>query len=334
MPTLFSDQPPNSLAQAARRADELRRLIRHHDHLYYVKNRPEISDEAYDQLMHELVALEATYPDIVTPDSPTQRVAGAPATELKKVRHERPMLSLDSVVKVEDVNVFDKRVRRELSRGREAAEAEAIRYTVEPKFDGLSVELMYRDGRFKRGATRGDGVTGEDVTANLRTIRALSQNLTNSPPAHLVVRGEVYMPLEQFRWLNRGLTERGEDAFANPRNAASGSLRQLDPAITAERPLTVTCYEIMVQSGVEPLSHWDELEALDRWGLPIPAQRARCDSIEEVLRFHAELGRERDSLPFEIDGIVVKLDARQWQRVLGERSRSPRSPLAFKFPPR
>lgn len=323
--------------QAQQRIEELRREIRRHDYLYYIKNRPEISDEQYDSLFKELSELEAAYPDLITPDSPTQRIGGAPAEELKKVPHERPMLSLDSVANPEEVRAFDKRVRRELARelGRNM-EAEVIQYVTEPKFDGLSVELIYEHGCFIRGATRGDGITGEDVTLNLRTIRSLPLQLhpDSTLPPHLVIRGEVYMPLDQFQALNRRITERGEEPFANPRNAASGSLRQLDPNITAQRPLVITCYEIMAQSGTPPSTHWDELEALERWGLPVPSQRRRCQSIEEVLAFHAELADVRERLPFEIDGVVVKVDRRDWQAVLGERSRSPRWALAFKFPPR
>ncbi len=319
------------------RIEELRREIRRHDHLYYVRDRPEISDEAYDQLFRELSDLEAANPDLVTPDSPTQRVGAPPLDELAKVQHERPMLSLDSVLDREDVLAFDKRMYRELGKelGREL-EHGSIHYTAEPKFDGLSVELVYEDGRFARGATRGDGTTGEDVTINLRTLRNLPLHLLpdTAPPAHLVVRGEVYMRLEDFQALNRRITERGEDAFANPRNAASGSLRQLDSRITAERPLVVTCYEIMAQSGTPPPTHWEELAVMACWGLPVPVQRRRCAAIGEVIAFHAETETAREQLPFEIDGVVVKLDRREWQLALGEKSRSPRWAIAYKFTPR
>ena len=261
---------------AQARIETLRNNIRRHDYLYYVKNRPEISDAAYDKLFKELTDLEAAHPDLVTPDSPTQRVGAAPLDELKKVRHERPMLSLDSILDLEDVLAFDKRMQKELGETH-------IAYTVEPKFDGLSVELVYEHGSFVRGSTRGDGTTGEDVTINLRTIRALPLHLQTEahPPARLVVRGEVYMKLEDFQALNRRITERGEEAFANPRNAAAGSLRQLDSSITAGRPLVITCYEITGQSGSLPPTHWDELEALARWGLPAPTHRKQCADIEE-----------------------------------------------------
>ncbi len=322
-------------AEAQKRIDALRKEIRRHDYLYYVKDRPEISDAEYDRLFRELSDLEASHPDLVTPDSPTQRVGAPPLEELTKVQHEKPMLSLDSVMDRDDVLAFDKRVRRELAKelGREPDE---VGYTVEPKYDGLSVELVYEKGRFVRGATRGDGTTGEDVTVNLKTLRSLPLQLQTdaTPPAHLVVRGEVYMKLDDFQALNRRITERGEEAFANPRNAASGSLRQLDSKITAERPLVVTCYEAMAQSGTLPPTHWDELEALARWGLPVPLQRRLCRTIEEVIAFHHEVEPERDRLPFEIDGIVVKVNRRDWQVTLGEKSRSPRWAIAYKFTPR
>lgn len=323
-----SSQHPSG-SEVQQRLWELRKEIRRHDYLYYVKDRPEISDAEYDRLFRELSDLETAHPDLVTPDSPTQRVGAPPLDELKKVQHERAMLSLDSVMTREEALVFDKRVKRELG-------AESVEYTAEPKYDGLSVELIYDGGRFARGATRGDGTIGEDVTVNLRTLRALPLTLQTEthPPAHLVVRGEVYMRLRDFQALNRRITERGEEPFANPRNAASGSLRQLDSRITADRPLALTCYEIMVQSGTPAPTHWEELESLSRWGLPVPRERSRCETIEEVVSFHADMEVKRDSLPFEIDGIVVKINRRDQQTVLGEKSRSPRWAIAYKFTPR
>ncbi len=318
-----------SRSHVEQRLAALRREIRHHDHLYYTKDRPDISDSEYDRLFRELVELERAHPDLITGDSPTQRVGAPPLAELAKVSHEKPMLSLDSITDQDDVRAFDTRMQREL-------ETEHIVYTAEPKFDGLSVELVYDDGRFVRGATRGDGTVGEDVTINLRTIRALPLQLVAGTdlPAHLVVRGEVYMRLDEFQALNRRMTERGEEAFANPRNAAAGSLRQLDSRITASRPLTLTCYDIMMLSGQAPPTHWDELDALAAWGLPVPDHRLRCRSIDEVLSFHQSTDAMRDSLPFEIDGVVVKLDRRDWQDRLGSKSRSPRWAIAYKFAPR
>lgn len=330
--TLFDpadSSAPGTDAAVRRRVAELREIIRHHDYLYYVKDRPEISDSEYDRLFSELVSLEQAHPDLVTPDSPTQRVGAAPLPELGKVRHEGPMLSLDSLVNREDVLAFDQRMKRELR-------VEQIDYTVEPKFDGLSVELVYDHGSFVRGSTRGDGMIGEDVTANLRTIRSLPLQLQPSahPPSHLAVRGEVYMRLEDFQALNRRLAELGEEPFANPRNAAAGSLRQLDSRITAGRPLVVTCYEVIMTDGAPPATHSEELDALARWGLPIPARRRHCATIDDVIAFHQQMERERDALSYEIDGIVVKVNRREWQERLGVKSRSPRWAIAFKFAPR
>jgi DNA ligase (NAD+) len=309
----------------------LRNEIRRHDYLYYVKDRPEVSDSQYDGLFRELVELEQAHPELVTPDSPSQRVGAPPLQELLKVPHEQPMLSLDSIVDGSEVLSFDQRMKREL-------EALSVEYSAEPKFDGLSVELVYDQGRFIRGATRGDGTTGEDVTVNLRTIRSLPLQLHAHAglPDHLVVRGEVYMRLDDFQALNRRMTEQGDEAFANPRNAASGSLRQLDSTITATRPLVVTCYEIMALSMPVPATHWDELETLAGWGLPVPVPERRrlCASIDNVIDFHRETESVRDELPYEIDGIVVKVNRRDWQNRLGMKSRSPRWAIAYKFAPR
>jgi DNA ligase (NAD+) len=311
------------------RLTALRNEIRRHDNLYYVKDKPEISDSEYDRLFRELIDLERHHPELVTPDSPTQRVGAPPLDELVKVPHEQPMLSLDSIVDQSEVQAFDQRMKREL-------EAQSVEYSAEPKFDGLSVELLYEHGVFNRGATRGDGTTGEDVTINLRTIRSLPLQLRahSGLPDHLVVRGEVYMRLDNFQALNRRITERGDDAFANPRNAAAGSLRQLDSTITATRPLVVTCYEIMAASTAAPPTHWDELERLAQWGLPVPTLRRLCPSIDEVMAFHRETESMRDQLPYEIDGVVVKVNRRDWQDRLGMKTRSPRWAIAYKFTPR
>ena len=316
-------------AKVQARLVALRDEIRRHDYLYYVKAKPEISDSAYDGLFRELSELERANPELITPDSPTQRVGAAPLDSLKKVRHEQAMLSLDSLVDHADVLAFDQRMKRELA-------VNALEYTAEPKFDGLSVELLYEGGVFTRGATRGDGTTGEDVTVNLRTIRALPLQLmphTGYPP-RLVVRGEVYMRLDDFQAVNRSMTERGEEAFANPRNAASGALRQLDSAMTAARPLALTCYEIMAFSGKGLATHWEELDALSRWGFPVPLHRRLCTSIEEAVGYHRDTETLRDSLPYEIDGVVIKVNRRDWQDQLGYRSRSPRYAIAYKFTPR
>lgn len=328
--SFYDDSPLSSKATRSEqeRLAQLKDQIRHHDYLYYVKDHPQISDGEYDRLFRELVDLERTYPELVSPDSPTQRVGAPPLDELGKVQHERPMLSLDSLVNAEEVLAFDQRMKRQLG-------TDQIEYTVEPKFDGLSVEMVYDHGTFVRGSTRGDGTIGEDVTINLRTIRSLPLQLqAGTYPDHLAVRGEVYMRLSDFHALNRRMTERGDDAFANPRNAAAGSLRQLDSQITASRPLVVTCYEVMALTGSHPPSHWAELELLAACGLPVPNLRRRCATIEQVLAFHRETEDQRHDLPYEIDGVVVKVDRVDWQARLGMKSRSPRWAIAFKFPPR
>ena len=320
---------PPSLRPVQKKLESLRQTIRRHDELYYVRSRPEISDAEYDKLFRELQELEGQHPELVTPDSPTQRVGGAPLDQFSKVTHEFPLLSLDSEMDEDSVLAFDQRVKRELGR-------EQIGYSAEPKYDGLSVELTYEKGIFVRGATRGDGTIGEDVTHNLKTIRALPLRLKNGTgyPFHVVVRGEVFMKLPDFHALNRRLTEQGEETFANPRNASSGTLRQLDPSITATRPLTLTCYDYMSPDPSRPKAHFEAVSALESWGLPIPQYRRHCPSIKETLVFHREMFDQRDALPFEIDGIVIKVDSFQGQEALGVKSRSPRWAIAYKFPPR
>ena len=307
----------------------LREKIRHYDFYYYVKNHPQVSDSEYDRLFKNLQMLEAQYPELVTIDSPTQRVGGTASGNFPKVKHDRPLLSLDSVVYSDDMLLFDSRVRRELA-------VDQVEYVVEPKFDGLSVELVYESGLFVRGSTRGDGIMGEDITSNLRTIRSLPLQLINhlTLPQRIVIRGEVYLRLPDFQELNRRLTELGEETFANPRNAASGSLRQLNPRITAARPLVITCYDLMVTSNSLFSSHWESTTMLEEWGLPIPLLRRRCAGIHEVLIFHQEMEDQREGLPYEIDGVVVKVNQREFQDRLGEKSRSPRWASAFKFQPR
>jgi DNA ligase (NAD+) len=317
------------VASPQQRLEELRQAIRRHDELYYVHSRPAISDAEYDKLFRKLEDLEHQFPECITPDSPTQRVGGAPLPQFQKVQHEFSLLSLDSEMTEDSVRAFDERVHRELGE-------EHISYSAEPKFDGLSVELTYEQGMFVRGATRGDGTIGEDVTHNLRTIRTLPLRLTEDTgfPAHLVVRGEVFIKLPDFHQLNQRLTETGEDTFANPRNAASGALRQLDPQITAKRPLTLICYDLMSEGEEKPKTHFDAVSCLETWGLPIPKFRKDCQEIEETMVFHGDMAQQRNALPFEIDGIVIKVNRFDWQRALGEKSRSPRWAIAFKFPAR
>ncbi len=317
------------MASLKQRLEELRQIIRQHDEWYYVHNRSEISDAEYDKIFRDLQNLEQQFPDLVSVDSPTQRVGGAPLPQFQKIQHEFALLSLDSEMTEDSVRTFDERVRRELDQAH-------VDYSAEPKFDGLSIELTYEQGVFVRGATRGDGTIGEDVTHNLRTIRTLPLKLKEDTgfPTHLVVRGEVFIKLPDFHQLNQRLTETGEDTFANPRNAASGALRQLDPQITAKRSLTLTCYDFMNEGEEKPDTHFDAVSRLEAWGLPVPLIRSHCPSIHDALVFHRDMAEQRDSLPYEIDGVVIKVNRFDWQAQLGEKSRSPRWAIAYKFPAR
>lgn len=318
---------------AARRIEELSEEIRHHDYLYYVRDRPEISDERYDTLFHELRDLEARFPDLASPDSPTQRVGGEPVDSLPTIRHEAPMLSLDSHQKEEALRRFDERVRKGLGE-------EDIAYVVDPKLDGASVELVYENGRLSRAATRGDGVRGEGVTENIRTIHSVPLRLrqggkAGEPPRLLSLRGEVILHIQDFEKLNERLLTSGREPFANPRNAAAGSLRQLDPRITAERPLDIYFYDILkIEGGPAPPTQWDVLAQLQAWGLKVNDQPRRVGRVEEILDYHHELEARRDELGYEIDGVVVKLDDLAPRETLGATSRHPRWAFAYKFPPR
>jgi DNA ligase (NAD+) len=316
-------------AEAERRIRKLREEISRHDYLYYVLDKPDISDAQYDRLRKELEGLETQYPDLVTPDSPTQRVGAPPRTDLPNVPHLKPMLSLESAMKVDEAREFDKRVRKGLG-------TDNVPYTVEPKYDGLSIELIYEKGILTRGATRGDGSVGEDVTPNIRTVRTVPLRLRgDSPPRLVAIRGEAIMTLKDFKELNRWMTERGLTAFANPRNAAAGSIRQLDSKITAERKLTLFAYEIMeIEGGTPPETHSKELATIKEWGLRVDAHWRSCKDIEEAIDFHAKMEDKRDSLDFEIDGVVIQIDSKPDREKLGFRTRSPRWALALKFEPR
>ena len=319
-------------AEARRRIEQLAHEIREHDHSYYVLDRPTIPDAEYDRLFRELTALEERFPDLRPPDSPTQRVSGPMREAFKKVRHEGVMLSLESLMSADEVREFDERARRTL-------EVERVTYVAEPKFDGLSVELVYEDGVFVRGSTRGNGELGEDVTENLRTIRAVPLRLAERGPkaglsGRVSVRGEALMPLPEFDALNKRLIEASEEPFANARNAAAGTVRQLDPAITASRKLDLYAYEIMRADGVAISSQQAMLETLRGWGFHVEKNVAVCDGLDEVVEYHAQLLERRDRLEYEIDGVVIKVDRLDWQEALGARSRSSRSAVAFKFPPR
>jgi len=331
MPIGASSVPrvPPTMAAARRRAERLRAAIRRHDYRYYVLDRPSISDARYDRLFAELERIEAAYPQLVTPASPTQRVGGAPVAAFPTIQHVAPILSLESVTDIDDVRRFDERVRAALHVAR-------VRYTVEPKFDGLSLELVYRDGVLQRASTRGDGEHGEGVTENVKTIRSVPLRLQGMTlPQVLAVRGEAIMRLADFRALNSRLARAGTPAFANPRNAAAGSIRQLDPRVTASRRLDVFFYDILrVEGAPRPSTDEGILTALRRWGLqPSPYART-CETVEEILRYHQDLERRREALSYEIDGIVIKVDDLAARGRLLTTARHPRWALAFKFTPR
>jgi DNA ligase (NAD+) len=314
----------------ATRAEQLRRELAHHNHRYYVLDSPEVSDAEYDRLMRELQELEARHPDLITVDSPTQRVGGAAAEKFEKVVHRAPMLSLANVFNHEELSDFDERIRRQTG-------LPQVAYVCEPKLDGLAVTLLYERGRFVRGATRGDGTEGEDVSANLRTIRSLPMELLPNDgvkvPGGLEVRGEVFISKKDFKKLNEKREEEGESLFANPRNAAAGSLRQLDPRITASRPLSLFLYECVPGEGVPAFrSHTEKLEYLKSLGLPVN-RHVRVESVEGVREQYRASVEGRHELPFEVDGMVVKVDEEDLRRRLGQVSKSPRWAVAYKFPP-
>ena len=311
---------------AEARARELRREIERHNRLYYVLDAPEISDAAFDELFRELEALEAAHPGLATPDSPTQRVGAAPSESFAEVTHRVPMLSLANAFADEDVAGFDRRCREGLG-------VEAVEYSCEPKFDGLAVSLAYEHGHLVRGATRGDGSSGEDVTANLRTIRAIPLVLEGAAPALLEVRGEVLMLRRDFESLNRRQAEAGEKTFVNPRNAAAGSLRQLDPRLTAQRRLSFYAYGLGAADGFEsPPTHAALLARLADLGFPVAKDRRVVTGGKGLLDFYSEIGERRAQLPFDIDGVVYKVNRVADQEKLGFVSRAPRWAVAHKFP--
>ena len=310
------------------RISELRDLIHYHNTRYYGLDDPEISDAEFDRLMRELFELEQQFPEFVTADSPTQRVGGAPAEAFPPAPHTVPMLSLDNALNEEEFLAFDQRTRRALGSDEE------IEYVCEPKLDGLAVELVYIDGLFTLGSTRGDGYTGEEITRNLRTIKSIPLKLNNAVPGRLEVRGEVILGIREFAALNRLRQERGEPLFANPRNAAAGSLRQLDARITASRPLAIFCYGIGQADALPFTAHSGMLDQFKRLGLRVNPLIKRVRGAGAVLAYHRAMSERREQLPYEIDGIVVKVDSVAHQEELGARSRSPRWAIAFKFPAR
>jgi DNA ligase (NAD+) len=361
------------------RVHELCDAIRRHEERYYIHNDPEISDEEFDRLLHALERLEAEHPDLVTPDSPTQRVAGRPVEGFETVEHVVPMLSLDNAYNEDELRAFDERVRKGLVAGRvlppspeprrtavafgagdlDPAEGDGARtadapvaYVAEVKIDGLSIALTYGDGRLLRGATRGDGSRGEDVTANVRTIRAIPLSLHGGPAGRVEIRGEVYMPRASFERINRELEDAGEPLFANPRNTAAGTMRNLDPALVSKRSLGAFVYQLVggsrspeglrhtsdaeaardVAQAFRPASHSDTLAALAAWGLPVEPHWKRCANIDEVVAFCAEWGDKRETLDFDTDGVVIKVDDLALRDTLGATAKFPRWATAFKFP--
>jgi DNA ligase (NAD+) len=303
--------------------------LHRHSRLYYTYDRPEISDAEYDRLFRELVELETAHPELVTPSSPSLRVGAPPLEQFTPVLHGQPMLSLGNALNEEELVEFDARIRRFLGRD------EPVRYACEPKIDGAAVELVYRDGVLEIGSTRGDGTTGEGITENLRTIPSVPLLLNGEPPELLEVRGEVYIDLADFQSFNQEREEEGLQVFANPRNAAAGSLRQLNSSITAKRPLKIFCYGVGRLSGEPPASHYELLKRFQQWGLRVNLEHTRTfEGIDPVAEYFRQMQSLRDRLPYEIDGLVVKVDALALQRELGEKTRTPRWAIACKFPPR
>ena len=313
-------------ADAAQRLSELREQIHHHDYLYYVEARPEVTDDAYDRLMRELQDLETQFPELVTPDSPTQRVAGTPTDLFKPVEHRVAMLSLDNTTTPDQLREFEARLQR-------AWPGAAFRYVCEPKIDGLGVALLYEQGRLVRGATRGDGRVGEEITANLKTIKSLPVRLRGrlAELDSVEVRGEVFMPRADFAQLNRRLEESGETTFANPRNAAAGAVRQKDPSVTARRPLDAFLYHVSLADTLGFSTYSETLEALRGSGLKTNPRAERCDDIDAVIAYCARLEADRDALGYDADGVVVKVDSLEQQRRLGATAHHPRWAIAFKF---
>lgn len=320
-----SRKTPRDLSAVSKRIERLRETIRHHDYRYYVLSQPEISDVEYDVLLRELTALETRHPSLVTPDSPTQRVGGTPDEAFRSVRHAIPMLSLDNAFSEDELIAWHQRVMKGLP-------SHAPSYTVELKIDGVGLALTYERGLLAQAATRGDGTAGEDVTANAKTIRAIPLRLQDAGPRRLEVRGEVYMAMKDFDAYNREAARQGAETFVNPRNAAAGSLRQKDPHITATRPLRFFTHSYGAVEGISFATHWDFLQACKRLGLPATEYALRCASFEEVQRHCRHLESLRERLPYEADGVVIKVNELALQERLGMTMRSPRWAIAYKFP--
>ncbi len=314
----------------AKRAAELRRVLERHNRLYYVEDDPEIGDDEYDRLIDELRGIEDHNPELRTPDSPTQRVGAPPLEHFERVEHTEPMLSLGNARDEEELRAWEARIRNHLKRL--DITASQFSYTTEPKIDGLAISLTYRDGVFVRGATRGDGRVGEEVTRNLRTIGAIPLRVEDAPPL-VEVRGEVYLPIAAFAELNERRAAAGEPTFANPRNSAAGSIRQLDPALAAERPLSVWCYGLGATEGLDLATHGDEIGWLREHGFKVNPDTGHHEEIDAVVERCLWWQERRDELDFEIDGVVVKVDERALWRELGVVGREPRWAIAWKFPP-
>jgi DNA ligase (NAD+) len=314
------------LAEAKRRVEELREQINHHNYRYHVLDQPEISDFDYDQLVNGLKELEDEFPELITPDSPTQRVGATPEDLFAPVKHRARMLSLDNVFSQEELEAWGRRVERIIGTG--------ARYVCELKIDGVAVALTYENGVYVQGATRGDGEVGEDITANIRTVRAVPQRLQlKKPPPILEVRGEIYLPVKAFEKLNDELLEQGGRPFANPRNGAAGSLRQKDPKVTDSRPLRLWCHGLGVAEGMRFRSHSESLEWMREAGLPVDPHVKVVDTLEEVHGFATNWQQHRHDIDYEIDGAVVKVDQIDYQEELGATSKAPRWAMAYKFPP-
>jgi DNA ligase (NAD+) len=321
---------PGSASDPAARAEELRAELRLHNERYYVHDDPIVSDDVYDALLDELRAIEREHPGLVTPDSPTQRVGAEPVGALEKVHHPEQMYSLANARSEEELRAWVKRMRAHLAR--EGIEDPAFRYVCEPKVDGLAMSIVYRDGVLERGATRGNGEVGEDVTHNLRTIPTVPLTIDDAPP-FVEVRGEVYMSLSDFATLNERRAAAGESTFMNPRNSAAGTIRQLDPRLAAERPLRLWAYGVGASEGLRLASQWEALDWLRHRGFPVNPDIARLDTEDEVVARCLEWQARRGALDFEIDGVVVKVDDTELQRRLGVVGRDPRWAIAWKFPP-
>jgi len=322
-------KPLENIMSLQQQIDTLRHDLRRYEYEYHVLDNPTIPDAEYDRLFHQLKALEAAHPELITADSPTQRVGAKPLSGFAQIRHEIPMLSLDNAFSDEEFYAFVKRIEDRL-----ICLPEPLTFCCEPKLDGLAVSILYVNGVLTQAATRGDGTTGEDITANIRTIRNIPlQLLMDNPPARLEVRGEVFMPHEGFERLNQQALEKGEKTFANPRNAAAGSLRQLDPKITSKRPLVLNAYGIGIAEGVDlPNTHYDRLQWLKSIGIPVNPEIRLCNGTDEVLDFYRDIQNKRSALGYDIDGTVLKINDIALQEKLGFISKAPRWAIAYKFP--